>query len=293
MQTKIINSSLLLIIFSSFYFLFQNYVFRKEIEPLNEEYCKKYVANQLKISKRRNKYFKESLISYAELNSQNPFLESVNGDYAKTEKKQYEVIKILSVIDSIYKIDTLGKDWNSHKFKIADAFEKAREKYDTLKWGKHVSYTTFDSLFKKEKLDYNEWTEIISVSNRFKEYVRASTSGGNMDFIYYNLIGIPSKSIVKIGDTISVDWVDYYSKTSLIPETYSRKSNYENYLTLRSYYKIGFGISGGKDNEAILLEEYQIPFSAIEKNKKWRSVFYFRNDKLEQDSVVLERELEF
>jgi len=50
---------------------------------------------------------------------------------------------------------------------------------------------------------------------------------------------------------------------------------------------------GGKDHETILLEEYQIPFSKIEKNKKWRSVFYFRNDKLEQDSVVLERELEF
>ncbi|WP_338792547.1 hypothetical protein [Bernardetia sp. MNP-M8] len=266
---------------------------RKEIEPLNEEYCKKYIANQLKISEKRNNYFKESIIGYADLNSQNPFLEPVNGDYAKTEKKQYEVIKILSVIDSIYRGDTLGKNWKSHKYKIADAFEKAREKYTFLKWGKQVSYTTFDSLFKKEKLDYNEWTEIISVSNRFKDKVRSSTSGGTIYFAYYDMIGIPSKSIVRVGDTISVDWVNFYSNTSLIPATYSRKSNYESCLTLRSYYKIGFGILGGKDNETILLEEYQIPFSEIEKNKKWRSVFYFRNDKLEQDSVVLERELEF
>ncbi len=291
MQTKIINSSLLLIIFSSFYFLFQNYTSHKEIEALNEEYCKKYVANQLKVSEKFNNYFRESLIGYAKLNSQNPFLESINESYAKAEKKQYEVIKILSVIDSIYKVDTLGKDWNSHKFKIADAFEKAKEKYDTLKWGKHVSYTTFDSLFQKEKLDYGEWTQIIQVSNRFKEYIRNHYSKLGLDFIYYDVIGIPSKSIAKIGGTISVDWIDYYSKTSLIPETYSRKSNYENHLTLRSYYKAG--IMGCQDHETILLEEYQIPFSEIEKNKKWRSVFYFRNDKLEQDSVVLERELEF
>ena len=31
----------------------------------------------------------------------------------------------------------------------------------------------------------------------------------------------------------------------------------------------------------------------LSRNKKWRNVFYFRNDKLQQDSVVLERELEF
>ena len=102
-------------------------------------------------------------------------------------------------------------------------------------------------------------------------------------------MGIPSKKVVRIGDTISVDWVNYFGGHYFIDQTYRVESNYDDFHTLETTYDA----CGNDGTETILLQEYQIPFSEIQKDKKWRSVFYFRNDKLEQDSVVLERELDF
>lgn len=289
-QTKIINSSLLLIVFSAFYFIFQSHNSNQKIQHLNKKYWKKYISTQLKISEHFNNHFQENLLVYSKLNSQTPLLEITDTKYIETEKRQYELCKTLLVIDSIYKVDTLGKNWNTNKYKIDKTFRKARKIYSFLTWeGIFSDSLDFYDLFVKDELNPQEWSSIILVNNKFKEYVRNRTSGLLMNISYYDVLGIPSKSVVKVGDSVSIDWVNFCSNTSLIPNISSRVSNYENNLTLRSYYKAGK--IGEQDDETILIEEYQIPFSEISKDKKWQAKFMFINHNLEQDSVVLERDI--
>ena len=145
-----------------------------------------------------------------------------------------------------------------------------------------TDYYNLDSIFKAEEINNYGWAEIYHASNDFKSNFISHFGCFCMYFPHYGLLPIPSKSTVQVGDTISINWVNFYSDFYMIPKTYRFSSNYDKYKLVDNTY-----------DDAILLQEYQIPFSAIEKDKKWRSVFYFRDDKLEQDSVVLERELEF
>jgi hypothetical protein len=184
----------------------------------------------------------------------------------------------------------LGKNWLQNRDKIHSIFLKASEADDSLKkYNTELGYDLND-IFKKDKLTFFEWSGLIDISISYKWFLNSKMSNFCMCFPSYNIVGIPSKQIVNIGDTVFIDWISYID-TDFIPQTYSMTSNYDNYLNFESGYH--HCRRCGQSQNAFLVQEYQIPFSEIEKNKKWRSVFYFRNDKLEQDSVVLERELEF
>lgn len=291
MKNKIVNSILILISSIALSFILMNYLKMKKYEELRADYGLKYMNLHLEVSKSINSSINSSVVDQRNMNKINSFTLLNNENRHKHDRHNIETSMILYSLDSIISTDLLGKNWIQNKDKIRSIFIKASQADSALKL-RNTNSPNYDlnEIFKKDKLTFFEWSGLLDISMHYKDILRMRMGSFCMCFSVYSVVGIPSKQIVKVNDTISIDWINYIN-TDFIPQTYTINSNYDNFLAFESGYN-SCRSCGSKEN-TFLIQEYQIPFSKIEKNKKWRSVFYFRNDKLEQDSVVLERELEF
>ena len=290
MKNKIINSLLVLISIVALFFILMNYSKLKEDKNLRNYYEVEYINLQLEVSKSVNSRINDYAINEKNINKLNSFTSLNNSN--NRDRHNIETAMILYSLDSIISSDLLGKNWIQNKDKIRSIFLKASKADDSLKF-KDENYSIkydLNEIFEKDKLTFFEWSSLLDISIYYKDMMRSRMGAFCMCFSMYNVVGIPSKQVIEVGDTVSIDWVNYIVQ-DFIPQTYTINSNYDNFLVLESGYN-SCRMCGAKEN-TFLLQEYQIPFSEIKKDKKWRSVFYFRNDKLEQDSVVLERELEF
>ena len=290
MKNKIINSLLVLISIVALFFILMNYSKLKEYKNLRNYYEVEYINLQLEVSKSVNSRINDYAINEKNINKLNSFTSLNNSN--NRDRHNIETAMILYSLDSIISSDLLGKNWIQNKDKIRSIFLKASKADDSLKF-KDENYSIkydLNEIFEKDKLTFFEWSSLLDISIYYKDMMRSRMGAFCMCFSMYNVVGIPSKQVIEVGDTVSIDWVNYIVQ-DFIPQTYTINSNYDNFLVLESGYN-SCRMCGAKEN-TFLLQEYQIPFSEIKKDKKWRSVFYFRNDKLEQDSVVLERELEF
>ncbi|AFM03387.1 hypothetical protein Fleli_0933 [Bernardetia litoralis DSM 6794] len=290
MKNKIINSLLILVSIVALAFILKSYLKVKTYEGLRADCEVKYMDLQLEVSKSVNSRINDYAINQKNINKLNSFTSLNNSN--NRDRHNIETAMILYPLDSIISTDLLGKNWLQNRDKIRSIFLKASKADDSLKFKDENNYIRYDlnEIFKKDKLTFFEWSGLLDISIYYKDVMKSRVGAFCMCFSIYSVVGIPSKQIVNIGDTVFIDWINYID-TDFIPQTYSMTSNYDNYLNFESGYH-HCRMCGAKEN-TFLLQEYQIPFSEIKKNKKWRSVFYFRNDKLEQDSVVLERELEF
>lgn len=290
MKNKIINSLLVLISIVALFFILMNYSKLKEYKNLRNYYEVEYINLQLEVSKSVNSRINDYAINEKNINKLNSFTSLNNSN--NRDRHNIETAMILYSLDSIISSDLLGKNWIQNKDKIRSIFLKASKADDSLKF-KDENYSIkydLNEIFEKDKLTFFEWSSLLDISIYYKDMMRSRMGAFCMCFSMYNVVGIPSKQVIEVGDTVSIDWVNYIVQ-DFIPQTYTINSNYDNFLVFESGYN-SCRMCGAKEN-TFLLQEYQIPFSEIKKDKKWRSVFYFRNDKLEQDSVVLERELEF
>ncbi|WP_375562237.1 hypothetical protein ACE193_06720 [Bernardetia sp. OM2101] len=290
MKNKIINSLLILISIVAFAFILKSYLKITVYQDLRDDYEVKYMNLNLKVSKSLTSEMNSYVVNDRNMNKVNSFTLLDENSMHPRDIQNVETARILYPLDSIIESDLLGKNWLQNRDKIRSIFLKASEADDSLKkYNTELRYD-LEEIFKKDKLSFFEWVGLSYISIDYKGILNSRMGSFCMCFPNYNIIGIPSKQIVNIGDTVFIDWISYID-TDFIPQTYNVTSNYENYLNFESGYH--HCRTCGRSENAFLVQEYQIPFSEIEKNKKWRSVFYFRNDKLEQDSVVLERELEF
>lgn len=291
MKIKIINSFLAFICLIALFFMAKDYFLMEKIKPLHQQYQKKYLKSYAAESNRLNAIMNEELIKGNGLpvNKSFIFRDTINSELGFLRNRDYKTFLLFRSLDSVLTKSLEKREWKENKEKLKSIFIEltSSSKYDTLKM--KTDYYNLDSIFKDDKINSYGWSEIYYASNDFKSNFISSFGCFCMCMPNYGLIPIPSKSVVKIGDTVSINWMNFYSHFYIIPETYNFSSNYDKYKLVESIYNP----CSNRGLDAILLQEYQIPFSEIEKNKKWQSVFYFRNDKLEQDSVVLERELEF
>ena len=287
MLSKTINLVLLMAIITSLFLMMKNHFGLEELRAINKE-SKEFILNHLyKQTKKANKRPNTYVVRSNYLSNQNSFLE-LDKKSRDRDIKMLIKYQLLKPLDSIIENDPLAENWQINKAKIQSIFIKTAETDDSIK--QHLKEYDLEYIFQKNTISFYNWKRIIQLKLELKSLMNNRIGGFYLCFEYgYNFIGIPSKKVVKIGDTVFIDWINYYGGHYFINETYKVKSNYDKFHILETIYDP----CGNGRTETILLEEYQIPFSAIEKDKKWRSVFYFRNDKLEQDSVVLERELEF
>ena len=291
MKSNIINSILALLFFVGLYFIVVEHFKINQYKKLKNEYALKSINLQLDISKNLNSYMDSYIVDYRDFNE--PYSFTLLKKIHKRDRHNIETVKILHSLDSIISNDPLGKDWIKNKSKIRSIFLKVTNADDSLKFKGNFHYNIpydLNEIFEKDILTFFEWSFLLDLSISYKNRIKDRMSGFCICFSMYDMMWIPSKQVVKAGDTISIDLVNYIGQ-DFIPQTYNFTSNYDKFLILESGYN-GCRHCGEQAN-AFLVQEYQIPFSAIKEDKKWRSVFYFRNDKLEQDSVVLERELEF
>ncbi len=290
MKNKIINSLLILVSIVALAFILKSYLKIKTYEGLRTDYEVKYMDLQLEVSKSVNSRINDYAINQKNINKLNSFTSLNNSN--NRDRHNIETAMILYLLDSIISTDLLGKNWIQNKDKIRSIFIKASQADDSLKLKDENNYIRYDlnEIFEKDKLTFFEWSSLLDISIYYKDMMRSRMGAFCMCFSMYNVVGIPSKQVIEVGDTVSIDWISYINQ-DFIPQTYTINSNYDNFLAFESGYN-SCRMCGDEGN-TFLLQEYQIPFSEIEKNKKWRSVFYFRNDKLQQDSVVLERELGF
>jgi hypothetical protein len=293
MKIKIINSFLAFICLIALFFMAKDYFLMERIKPLHQEYQEKHLKSYAAESNRLNAIMTEELIKEngLPLNKSFIFRDTINSEASYFRNRSYKTFLLFRSLDSVLEKSLEKREWKKNKGKLKSIFIEltSSSKYDTLKM--KTDYYDLDSIFKQEEIsDYGwGWVELYHASNDFKSTFISTFGCFCSCFSHYGLIPIPSKSVVKIGDTVSINWINFYSDFYMIPETFHFNSNYDKYKQVDNIYDP----CPNRGSDAILLQEYQIPFSKIEKNKKWRSVFYFRNDKLEQDSVVLERELEF
>ncbi|WP_338763373.1 hypothetical protein WAF17_19490 [Bernardetia sp. ABR2-2B] len=294
MLTKIINTVLIAAIIAASLLTAKNYFNLEELRVINEE-SKSYILNSSsKLAEKENKYFDAYIARSGYLiANKNSFSEIGKKFTSKREiafyEKYKETYRTLKPLDSIIKNIFLSKNWKESKSKIQEVFAKVGQLDDSLK--QYLVIQNLGGIFKKNVISFEEQKKVISVSINIKSILRSRIGECQCIDPNYSFMGIPSKKVAFLGDTISVDWINYYRGHVFINQTYNIKSNYDKFHVLETSYD-GCGFCDIQA-ESILLQEYQIPFSEIEKGEKWRSVFYFRNDKLEQDSVVLERELEF
>lgn len=290
MLSKTINSTLLIATIISLFLITKNHFDLEELKTINKE-SKEFILNSSsKLAATEIKYADAYIARSGYLiANKNSFLEIGKSFTHKRDIATYETYKVLKSLDSIIKNDPLVKNWKENKSKIQEVFTEVAQLNDSLK--QNLEKQNIEEIFKKNTISFEEWKKCIYVFINLKSILRGYIGECQCIDPSYSFMGIPSKKGVFLKDTISVDWVNYYRGHVFINQTYQVKSNYDKYHVLETSYD-GCGFCDIQA-EAILLEEYQIPFSEIEKNKKWRSVFYFRNDKLEQDSVVLEREMEF
>ena len=292
MLTKIINVILGITIFTSLFLIGKNYFALEELRNIHNE-SKTYILNFLsQLPKKESKYLDTYIVHSGYLSNKDSFLE-LELDDKSIDKRDIPLFKthlLLKPLDSIIGNDPLAEKWNENKSKIQKIFTEVSQLDDSLK--RNLEKKNLEDVFKKNTISPEEWQKIILATTTSKSILSSRIGSFCSCFEnHYSFLGIPSKTVVQVGDTIFIDWVNYFGGHVFIDQTYQVQSNYDKFHILETTY----------DNckicdmqaETILLEEYQIPFSAIEKDEKWRSVFYFRNDKLEQDSVVLERELEF
>ncbi|WP_338812563.1 hypothetical protein V9L05_14350 [Bernardetia sp. Wsw4-3y2] len=284
MKTKIINSLLVFTCLVALFFVVKDYFLMEKVKPLHQKYKEKYLESYVVESNQLNKIITEEIIKGNDLpiNTSFIFRDTINSESGYLRNKDYRTFLLFRSLDSVLTHSLEKREWKKNKNKLKSIFTylTLNSRYDTLKM--KTDYYDLDSIFKNKEINDYGWAEIYYASNDFKSNFISSFGCFCSGFSHYGLLPIPSKSTVQVGDTISINWVNFYSDFYMIPETYRFSSNYDKYKLVDNIY-----------DDAILLQEYQIPFSEIEKDKKWRSVFYFRNDKLEQDSVVLERELEF
>lgn len=291
MKTKIINGLLALICFVALFFMVKDYFLMEKIKPLHQKYQEKYIESYAAESRYLNKIMTKEIIKENLLIDNQSFIlrDTVNSEIGRYRNKGYKTFLLFRSLDSVFEQSLEKREWKENKEKLKSIFTDLAlySSYDTLQM--KTDYYNLDSIFKAEVINNYGWAEIYHASNDFKNNFLSLFGCFCSSFSHYGLLPIPSQSVVKVVDTISINWVNFYSDFYMIPETYHFSSNYDKYKLVDNIYNPFID----RDSDAILLQEYQIPFSAIEKNKKWRSVFYFRNDKLAQDSVVLERELEF
>lgn len=291
MKIKIINSFLAFICITALFFMAKDYFLMEKIKPLHQEYQEKYLKSYIEESNRLNAIIIEELIKEngLPLNKSFIFRDTINSESNYFRNRSYKTFLLFRSLDSVLEKSIEEKKWKKNKEKLKSIFIEltSSSRYDTLKM--KTDYYDLDFVFRKDETTDYGWAEIYRASNYFKRNFISTFGCFCMCMPYYGLVPIPSKSTVQVGDTISINWMNFYSHFKIIPETYSFNSNYDKYKLIENSYNP----CENRGLEAFFLQEYQIPFSQIEKNKKWRSVFYFRNDKLEQDSVVLERELEF
>ncbi len=289
MKIKIINMLLSLSIFIALFFIGMDYILLKELNKLAEQSKPEVISFSLESSRNYSKKLNVYLAYANGLNNFGSFLSTEN-DINKRDLEIFKTYKLIKPLDSLIKNDLTGKNWKENKAKADLLLDKVAKADDGLRVEIEKSYYKTTS---KEKTDYfQEYSLFVDLVKNLK--FDLSCRIGSFCMCYYpshDFIGIPSKKIVQVGDTIFVDWINYYGGHIFINETYQVKSNYDKFHLLETTYDPCNQCNKG--SETILLQEYQIPFSKIKKDKKWRSVFYFRNDKLQQDSVVLERELEF
>ena len=294
MLTKIINTVLIAAIISALFLTAKNYFNLDKLRVINEESKSYILSSSSKLAEKEIKYFDAYIARSGYLiANKNSFSEIGKKFTSKREiafyEKYKETYKTLKPLDSIIKNVFLSKNGKENKSKIQEVFAEVGQLDDSLK--QYLVTQNLEDIFKKNTISFEEQKKMISVSVNIKSILRARIGECQCIDPSYSFIGIPSKKVVFLGDTISVNWINYYRGHVFINQTYNTKSNYDKFHILETSYD-GCGFCD-VEAESILLQEYQIPFSEIEKDKKWRSVFCFRNDKLEQDSVVLERELEF
>ncbi|WP_291725954.1 hypothetical protein [Bernardetia sp.] len=291
MKNNIINSILALLFCVGLYFIVVEHFKINQYKKLKNEYALKYINLQLDISKNLNAYMDSYIVDSRDFNE--PYSFTLLKKIHKRDRHNIETAKTLYALDSIVLNDPLGKNWARNKNKIRFIFFKVTNADDSLKLKGNIHHSIpydLNEIFEKDKLTFFEWSLLLELSIHYKDILKSRMSGFCICFSSYQIMYIPSKQIVKAGDTISIDLVNYIGQ-DFIPQTYNFTSNYDKFLILESGYN-GCRYCGEQANY-FLVQEYQIPFSEIKKDEKWRSVFYFRNDKLEQDSVVLERELDF
>ncbi|AFM03385.1 hypothetical protein Fleli_0931 [Bernardetia litoralis DSM 6794] len=292
MKIKIINLLLSLTIFSAIFFIGRDYFLLQKLNNLAEEYKPKEIEFLLERSKKMDIKLDALL---ADANGFNTFGSFINTNSISSDSymhprdlEVFKTYKLIKPLDSIIASDLLGSKWEINKAKIQEILLKVAQKDDKLQ-------VEIDRYNKQEiyyASSFNEYLYLTYLVINLKERLRGRMGQFCMCFYpRHEFRGIPSKKVVQVGDTVFVDWVNYYGGHTFIDQTYQVQSNYDKFHILETTYDPCKQCD--ERAETILLEEYQIPFSEIDKNKKWRSVFYFRNDKLEQDSVVLERELEF
>ena len=289
MLTKITNSLLILVILTSLFLTAKNYFALEEIQTINSESKNHIMSFLSKLLEKEATYANAYIARSGYLINKNSFLDIGKNFTNKLDIATYETYKILKPLDSIIKNDPLAQNWKTNKIEIQKIFATVSQFNKTIR--QELNKYDLEDIFQKNKISFEEWRKVIYLSVNLKSILRGNIGLCQCIDPSYSFIGIPSKKAAFLGDTISIDWVNYYRGHVFINQTYKIKSNYDNFHILETSYD-GCGFCDVQA-ESILLQEYQIPFSKIEKNKKWRSVFYFRNDKLEQDSVVLERELEF
>ncbi|WP_338792549.1 hypothetical protein [Bernardetia sp. MNP-M8] len=292
MKTKIINLLLSLTIIIALCFIGKDYFLLQKLESITEEHKPKQISFLLESSKRTDRKLDALLTKENGLNTFGSFINtnSISSDsyIHPRDLEVFKTYKLIKPIDSIISTDLIGSKWEDNKAKFQEILLTIAQKDDTLR-------VEIDKYNKQEiyyASSFNEYLYLTYLVINLKENLRSRMGQFCMCFYpKHEFKGIPSKKIVQVGDTVFVDWVNYYGGHTFIDQTYQVQSNYDKFHILETTYDPCKQCDEAA--ETILLEEYQIPFSEIKKDKKWRSVFYFRNDKLEQDSVVLERELEF
>ncbi len=291
MKIKIINSLLFLVSIIALFFLIKDYFLMEKIKSLHKKYKEQYIESYAAESRYLNKTMIEEIIKENDLVDNQSFIfrDTTNSESSYLRNKNYRTFLLFRSLDSVFEQSLEKREWKENKEKLKSIFTNltSSSKYDTLKM--KTNYYNLDSVFKVEEINNYGWAGIYYASNDFKSNFISRFGCFCMCMPHYGLFPIPSKSTVQVGETISINWMNFYSHFYIIPETYNFNSNYDKYKLIENTYNP----CENRGLEAFLLQEYQVPFSKIKKNKKWRSVFYFRNDKLEQDSVVLERELEF
>ena len=286
-HSKILSSFLLIAFFVAIYLSVEQVILVYSYQKMQKEHDLPFDINPMLAEKRefetnviREKYFFSEDRNFSD---SEPFLNLENlgkKGYHQQLKNDMMAYNLLFPLDSVLRKDIKGLEWKNNRRKVEQTLRKANKLNNRIQFEDHQLGINLEPLLAKEVLtgeEYDKFRWLIAIQHQ----PSCMMMGG------YNVVQpIPSKTVVEVGDTVFINWINYYTHNNSLNNSYSTTSNYEKYHTISTFYNRSDG-----DNKSFFIDEWQIPFSELEKNTTWKSTFYFINHNLEKDSVVLERDI--
>ncbi len=294
-HSKILSSFLLIAFFVAIYLSIEQVILVYSYQTMQKESYLPFDMSLMLADKRefetdviREKYYFSEDINFSD---SKPFLDLESLDknkYRQQLKKDMMAYNLLFSLESVLRKDKKGLEWKSNRKKVEQTLKEVKKLNDRIKLKDYDLKIDLEPLLAKEPLTREEYDEILSAFWDFRWLITISHKPSCSLMGGYHIIQpIPSKTVLEVGDTVFIDWINYYSHNNSLNNSYSTTSNYEKYHTVSTFYNTSDG-----SNKSFFIDEWQIPFSDLEKNTTWKSTFYFINHNLEKDSVVLERDIQ-